>query len=80
MIRGSCLCGAVRGRERCFCGKCGSPLASTHHGVGEVVLASVDGEPGVRPREHIFVGSKAPWDEIADALPRHDAWPPGMEP
>jgi hypothetical protein len=69
------------GRERCFCGKCGSPLASVHHGkVGEVVLASVDGDPGVRPREHIFVGSKASWDEIADALPQHPAWPPGLEP
>jgi hypothetical protein len=24
---------------------------------------------------HIFVGSKAPWFEIADDLPRHDAAP-----
>jgi hypothetical protein len=26
---------------------------------------------------HIFVGSKAAWHEIADALPRHDEAAPG---
>ena len=66
------------GRTRCFCGTCGSPLASAHAGtVGEVVVGSIDGDPGDRPREHIFVGSKAVWHEITDALPRHEAWPPG---
>jgi hypothetical protein len=45
-----------------------------------VVLATVDGDPGVRPGEHIFVGSKAPWYEIVDALPQYEAWPPGMAP
>lgn len=65
--------------ERCFCKVCGSPLVATHGGVvGEVVLGSVDGDPGVRPAEHIFVGSKAPWFEITDQLPRHEAWPPGF--
>jgi hypothetical protein len=69
------------GLERCFCTKCGSPLVATHSGkVREVVLGTVDGDPGVRPSEHIFVGSKAPWYEIADALPQFEKWPPGMEP
>jgi hypothetical protein len=27
---------------------------------------------------HIFVGSKAPWFEITDALPQFEAYPPGM--
>jgi hypothetical protein len=69
------------GRERCFCKKCGSPLVSAHSGtVGEVVVGTVDGDPGVRPGEHIFVGSKALWYEIADALPQFEEWPPGLEP
>jgi hypothetical protein len=34
----------------------------------------------VRPGEHIFVGSKAPWYEIVGALPQHEEWPPGMAP
>lgn len=69
------------GRERCFCKKCGSPLVATHSGkVTEVVLGTVDSDPGVRPSEHVFVGSKAPWYEIADGLPQFEKWPPGMQP
>ena len=53
---------------------------STHSGtVGEVVVGTLDGDPGMRPREHIFVGSKAPWYAIADRLPQYDQWPPGTE-
>jgi hypothetical protein len=67
------------GRTRCFCGKCGSTLASAHSGtVGEVAVGTVDGDPGMRPREHIFVGSKACWHDITDALPQHERWPPGF--
>lgn len=67
------------GQKRCFCKRCGSPLASAHSGViGEVVVGTVDGDPGVRPSEHIFVGSKAPWYDITDALPQHREWPPGF--
>jgi hypothetical protein len=65
------------GRDRCFCKKCGAPLVSTHSGVvGEVVAGTVDGDPGARPREHIFVASRASWHEITDALPQYDEWPP----
>jgi hypothetical protein len=48
--------------------------------VGEVVVGSLDDDAGTHPREHIFVGSKAPWYEILDALPQYDQWPPGMGP
>jgi hypothetical protein len=43
-----------------------------------VVVATVYGDPGARPREHIFVGSKAVWHDITDDLPQHQIWPPGM--
>jgi hypothetical protein len=69
------------GRQRCFCRNCGSQLVSMHSGVvGEIVVATLDADPGERPREHIFVGSKAPWYEISDDLPQHKEWPPGMSP
>jgi hypothetical protein len=72
--------GSSPGKERCFCKKCGSPLALTDNGkVAEVVFATIDGDAGERPREHIFVRSKAAWHEIADELPQHQAWPPGMQ-
>ncbi len=36
-----------------------------------VPAGSLDTDPGLRPTEHIFVGSKAAWLEITDALPQH---------
>jgi hypothetical protein len=35
-----------------------------------VAMGSLVDEPSVRPAEHIFVGSKAPWFEITDDLPQ----------
>ena len=32
-------------------------------------------EPSLKPTAHMFVGSKAPWYEIVDDLPQHDAAP-----
>src|SRR5439155_26248296 len=48
---------------------------------GEIVFIApglLDDDPEMRPQAHIFVASKAPWHEIADGLPRFDAFPPGM--
>lgn len=69
------------GTRRCFCRECGSPLAVAHAGViSEVVVGSLDVDPVLRPREHIFVGSRATWFEIADSLPQFEQWPPGAGP
>ena len=56
-----------------FCRDCGSPMPRAVLGRPFVLIpmGSVDGDPGSRPREHIFVGSKAPWYEIPDSLPQH---------
>ncbi|HEX2588479.1 MAG TPA: GFA family protein [Gaiellales bacterium] len=32
-------------------------------------------EPACKPMAHMFVGSKAPWYEILDDLPQHEAYP-----
>lgn len=56
-----------------FCTHCGATLAGTDDGrVTSIALGTVEGDPGVRPGCHIFVGSKAPWYDITDALPRFD--------
>lgn len=61
----------------CFCGECGSTLAGTEDGkVTSITLGTVEGDPGVRPELHIFVGSRAPWHEICDDLPQFDERPP----
>jgi hypothetical protein len=63
-----------------FCRNCGSSLGVPKDGaLSEITLGSLDGDPGVRPAEHIFVGSKAAWFEITDTLPQHDRWPPGRK-
>ena len=36
-----------------------------------IVKRILDDDPGSRPQCHVHVGSKAPWHEITDALPRH---------
>jgi len=35
-------------------------------------LGTVDGDPGIRPQYHTYVGSKAVWDEIVDDLPQFE--------
>ena len=67
------------GTQRGFCSHCGSPLLSRFDESPEVCglpLGCLDTDPGVKPAMHIFVGSKAPWFEITDSLPRYEAGPP----
>ena len=65
------------GVKRIFCKVCGSNLGVMEKGrVTMISLGSVSGDPGVRPADHIFVGSKAPWYEITDNLPQYDEFPP----
>jgi len=56
------------------CGACGSLLYSVVRDGAyvHVALGSLVDAPSIRPTEHIFVGSKAPWYEITDDLPQHD--------
>jgi hypothetical protein len=67
------------GAVKAFCSVCGSSLFGGDWPDGPEVsirLVSVDGDPGIRPQYHSYVGSRAPWDEITDDLPQHDgAWP-----
>lgn len=61
-----------------FCLACGSKLPNrdAERGIAIVPMGGLDGDPGIRPAEHIFVGSKAPWDEITDGLPQWEAQRP----
>ena len=54
------------------CSVCGSPVPKLHPGGGAywVPVGLLDSDPGVRIAGHIFVGSKAPWDEIAGDTPQ----------
>ena len=65
---------------RTFCRVCGSagPTTMPELGIAAAPAAGFEGELGLKPQSHIFVGSKAPWDAITDALPQHHAYPPGV--
>ncbi len=59
------------------CGVCGSLLFSLVRDGGyvHVAMGSLVDAPSIQPTKHIFVGSKAPWFEIADDLPQFEEYP-----
>ena len=63
------------GKRRTFCERCGSPLLAAWDGQDALILrlGSLDGDPGARPRLHIWTSHRAPWYPIGDALPRFEA-------
>jgi hypothetical protein len=56
------------------CAACGSLLFSVvrNGAYVHVAMGSLVDAPSIRPMEHIFVGSKAPWFEITDDLPQSE--------
>jgi hypothetical protein len=58
------------------CGTCGSLLFSVvrEGAYVHVALGSLVDAPSIRPTQHIFVGSKAPWFEITDDLPQAEEY------
>jgi hypothetical protein len=60
-----------------FCSACGgaAPKISEPRGIAIVPAGTLDADPGARPTQHIFVGSKASWHDIADAIPQFETVP-----
>ena len=58
--------------RREFCRNCGSPVpsATQEPGIYAVPAGSLDDDPGVSPREHVWVNCEAPWEQDINALPR----------
>ena len=66
--------------RRAFCRHCGSVMPTLIPDMDLALLpaGNLDGDPGVRPQSHVFVGSKAPWYTITDDLPQHEEYPPEL--
>ncbi len=63
---------------RSFCKTCGSPLVSRRPSQPDVLrlrIGTLDTPVKVKPVAHIFVGSKAVWDEIHDDIPQFNERP-----
>jgi hypothetical protein len=64
--------------ERVFCSICGANILIAMIEEPDAVylcMGAVDGDPPRPEGYHIFVGSKAPWHEITDALKQFDTEP-----
>ena len=59
---------AAPGSFRAFCRICGSiaPSRAPYLKTVSVPAGLLDDDPGVRPKLHVFTGSKAPWWEITE--------------
>ncbi|WP_320152875.1 GFA family protein [uncultured Tolumonas sp.] len=63
---------------RSFCKQCGSPLLSRRPSQPDIVrlrIGTLDTPVDVKPLAHIFVSSKASWDEIHDDIPQYEERP-----
>ncbi|WP_114326901.1 GFA family protein [Candidatus Colwellia aromaticivorans] len=55
-----------------FCSKCGSTICGVFNGVVHgVTLGCINGDPHIELGRHIYVGSKANWETIADGIPQY---------
>jgi len=61
-----------------FCADCGSPVPAAAAGLETAMLpaGAIDSPLPPLPAVHLYVGSKAPWYEIADAWPQFAGLPP----
>jgi hypothetical protein len=70
------------GQKKYFCSICGSPILSKSGVRPEQVrvrLGTIESDIKERPMAHIFVTSKADWEQITDDLPQFEAYEPGRD-
>lgn len=59
-----------------FCSKCGSTLTGIYNNdVNGVTLGCVNGDPKIHLNRHIFVASKAAWEQIPEGVPQYREHP-----
>jgi hypothetical protein len=68
------------GQTKHFCKHCGSPILSRNTARPEQVrvrLGTIESDISERPMAHIFVTSKANWEDICGELPQYETYEPG---
>lgn len=63
--------------QRSFCRTCGSvtPLLLEDLDLAICPAGNLLGDPEIRPSNHYFAASRAPWYSITDDLPQHEEYP-----
>ncbi|MEN8170570.1 MAG: GFA family protein [Pseudomonadota bacterium] len=67
------------GQTKYFCRHCGSPIMSkteTKPNEVRVRLGTIESDIEERPLAHIFVTSKANWEEICGDMPQYNSYEP----
>lgn len=81
LIKGSDLLKSFRSSEtteRFFCRQCGSPIYAIKHAAPDtyrIRIGLIDDDIYEYVTKHVFVGSKANWDEILDDRPQFSTYP-----
>jgi hypothetical protein len=60
---------------RAFCSNCGGALPREQPGMLVVPAGSLDTDVSIEPTAHIFLASRANWDENLDRVPKFDVLP-----
>lgn len=67
------------GQTKYFCKFCGSPIMSKTASKPDEVrvrLGTIESDISERPTAHIFVTSKANWEEVTGELPQYEGYEP----
>lgn len=67
------------GQTKYFCRNCGSPIMSKSVGSPDQVrvrLGTIESDIDERPDAHIFVTSKANWEDICGDIPQYETYEP----
>lgn len=68
------------GQTKYFCKTCGSPILSRNLARLDQIrirVGTIESDISERPEAHIFVSSKANWEEVCGDIPRFDGYEPG---
>jgi len=60
---------------RAFCSACGGAVPREHPGMTVVPAGSLDTDVHTPPTAHIFIASRANWDDHLEAVPAFDSFP-----
>ncbi|VAW52518.1 hypothetical protein MNBD_GAMMA05-1107 [hydrothermal vent metagenome] len=67
------------GQIKYFCKHCGSPIISKNQNSAEKIrvrLGAIESEITERPSAHIFIASKANWENFEDNVPHYETYEP----
>lgn len=70
------------GQIKYFCKHCGSPIISKSQSSTDKVrvrMGAIESDITERPAAHIFVTSKANWEDIAGDLPQYESYEPSRK-